>query len=45
MMRPANFSFFGPQPDGEMRMKPQYARLCCKACGEYDDDDIYRCRL
>jgi hypothetical protein len=39
---PVMFSFFGPQPDGEMRMKPRYAKVCCKGCGKYDDDDVYR---
>ena len=33
--------FFGPQPDGKMRMKPAYLPACCKTCRRYDDDDIH----
>jgi hypothetical protein len=33
--------FFGPQPDGNMRMKAAYVGACCKTCRRYDDDDVY----
>jgi hypothetical protein len=38
---PVIYSFFGPQPDGEMRMKERYVSLRCKRCGCYDEDAIY----
>jgi hypothetical protein len=38
---PVMYQFFGPQPEGEMRMKPEYLPLCCKTCGRYDDDPVF----
>ncbi len=38
---PVMYQFFGPQPDGEMRMKPEYLPLCCNKCGRYDDDPVF----
>ena len=38
---PAMYQFFGPQPEGEMRMKPEYLPLCCKKCGRYDSDVVF----
>lgn len=38
---PVMYRFFGPQPEGEMRMKPEYLPLCCKTCGRYEDDRVY----
>ena len=38
---PVMYKLFGPQPDGEMSLKPRYAPLCCKACGRYDDDPVF----
>lgn len=35
------YQFFGPQAEGEMRMKPEYLPLCCKKCGRYDDDPVF----
>lgn len=35
------YQFFGPQPEGDMWMKPQYAPLCCRKCGRYDEDAVF----
>lgn len=34
--------FFGPQPDGEMRMKPQYLSALCSSCGRYTEEAVFR---
>lgn len=34
--------FFGPQPDGEMRMKPQYLSALCSSCGRYTMESVFR---
>lgn len=34
--------FFGPQPDGEMRMKPQYLSALCSSCGRYTEESVFR---
>lgn len=41
-LRPVMYQFFGPQPDGEMQMKPEYMPLCCKRCGRYDEDAVFK---
>jgi hypothetical protein len=38
---PALHRFFGPDPDGEMVLKPQYTSIVCKSCGQYDDDAAF----
>jgi hypothetical protein len=38
---PAMAAFFGPRPDGEMRMRPHFQPACCPACGRYDEDDVF----
>jgi hypothetical protein len=38
---PEMYQFFGPSPDGEMQMKPEYLPLCCPKCGRYDDDPVF----
>ncbi len=38
---PVIYRFFGPTPDGEMCMKPEYHELVCKSCGRYDDDPVF----
>ena len=39
---PAMYQFFGPPPEGDLQMKPEYLPLCCKTCGRYDEDAIFR---
>mgnify|MGYP001569024203 CR=1 FL=1 len=39
---PAIYQFFGSQPEGEMRMKPEYLQTCCKKCGRYDEDAVFQ---
>lgn len=34
-------SFLGPIPDGEVRMKEKFLRICCPKCGRYDEDDAF----
>ncbi|HWQ90670.1 MAG TPA: hypothetical protein VN673_03280 [Clostridia bacterium] len=38
---PVMYRFFGPQPEGEVRMKPEYLPLCCTKCGRYDEDAVF----
>jgi len=38
---PVMYQFFGPHPEGEVRMKPEYLPLCCKKCGRYDEDAVF----
>ncbi len=38
---PVMYQFFGPQPEGEMRMKSEYRPLCCTKCGRYDEDAVF----
>ena len=38
---PVIYTFFGPEPDGEMQIKPQYAKLRCKTCGRFDEDAVF----
>ena len=38
---PVMYQFFGPTPDGEMRIKPEYESLCCSKCHRYDSDAVF----
>src|SRR4051812_35837993 len=38
---PMMYRFFGPSPEGEMSMKPEYRALVCNSCGRYDDDPVF----
>jgi hypothetical protein len=38
---PVMYKFFGPDPGGEMAMKPPYQRFRCSKCGLFDDDAIF----
>ena len=39
---PVMYQFFGPRPEGEMRMKPEYLPQCCKKCGRYSEDAVFK---
>jgi hypothetical protein len=38
---PSVFYKFFPSADVEVRMKPQYHKVCCKKCGRSDSDKIF----
>lgn len=38
---PVLYTFFGPEPDGEMQIKPQFSKLRCKTCGRFDEDAVF----
>ena len=38
---PVLYTFFGPDPDGEMQIKPQFSKLRCKTCGRFDEDAVF----
>lgn len=40
-LAPIFYKFF-PSADVEIRMKPQYRHLCCKKCGRYDAEKMFK---
>ena len=38
---PSVFYKFFPSADVEVRMKPQYHKVCCKKCGRFNSDKIF----